>query len=334
MIQNMKKLISLPLGALILTLLPQVGEAQQPAIGTVQSLQSGDRACYVRVLDEDGSVSTEYASFEICNQNLVGRRANLTYETANIQAESCQGNPECTATEQVMLLVDADVIEPPAVGTIRGMVSGDRACYVDVVDDAGRTSTEYAYFEICEQNLVGRRVNLTYAVGNILAASCQGNVECGLSDTVTLITQATVIPSPNQLKVSNLPDGNYRYWTGTPNGAIVSDAELLEEGGVVFRFSKRGNNVTGIFAYVDGETICVSGQANGNTVTGIAVQIGRSGVLSSNDTFANFGPSSALKVRRGLRTAPQRVIYNSAILNLNGFNRINAGIIEPPGLCP
>lgn len=331
--KNLKTLISIPIGALILGVLSQASVANQPEIGTVQSLEAGDRACYVEVLDEEGQVSTEYASFEICDQDLVGKRANLAYETGTIPAESCAGDPACTESEEVVLLVEVQVIEPPTVGTIRQLTAGDRACYVDLVDDAGQSSTQYANFEICEQDLVDRRVSLTYEVGNILAASCQGDVDCEQSNTVTLISQANAIESPELLKVSNLPDGNYRYWTGTPNAATVSDAELLEEGGTLFRFRKQGNNITGIFSYIDGESICVSGQSNGNTVTGIAVQPEDSSVLSSNETFANFGASSALKVRRGLRTVTQTVVYNSAILDLNGFNRINAGTVLPPSGC-
>lgn len=335
--ENFKTLVSLPLGLLILAGVPQVSIAEQPKIGTVQSLEAGDRACYVEVIDEDGQASTEYASFDICEQDLVGRRVNLTYAVGSISAESCAGDPACSDLEEVMLIVEAMVIEPPMVGTIQRLSAGDRACYVDVVDDAGQTSTQYANFEICEQDLVGDRVNLTYEVGNILAASCQGNVDCGLSETVMLITQADVIapptPTPMPLRVSTLPDGNYRYWTGTADTTIVSDAELLEEGGVLFRFQKQGNTITGIFAYVDGESICVSGQSNGNTVTGVAVQTESASVVSSNDMFANFGPSSALRVRRGVQSATETVTYNSAILNLNGFNRINAGTVLPPSEC-
>gem|GEM_PF-1219846 len=335
--ENFKKLVFLPLGLLILVGIPQASTANQPKIGTVQSLEAGDRACYVEVVDDAGQVSTEYASFEICDQDLVGRQVNLAYEVGSIAAESCAGDPACDEREEVMLIVEALVIEPPMVGTIQRLTAGDRACYVEVVDDAGQISTQYASFEICEQDLVGKRVNLTYEVGNILAASCQGNMDCGLSETVMLITQADVIEAPTPalvpLRVSNLPDGNYRYWTGTPNATIVSDAELLEGGGVLFRFQKQGNTITGVFAYVDGESICVSGQSNGNTLTGVAVETESSSVLSSTDMFANFGSSSALRVRRGVQSAAQTVTYNSTILNLNGFRRINAGTVLPPSQC-
>ena len=46
--------------------------------------------------------------------------------------------------------------------TITRMERGDRACYVDVKNSAGKTSTQLANFEICEQkNLLGKKAELT-----------------------------------------------------------------------------------------------------------------------------------------------------------------------------
>ncbi len=83
----------------------------------------------------------------------------------------------------------------PAIATIKSLTSGDRACYAAVMDDKGLRSTQFASFEICDQqqDLVGKRVQLTYKVGNILAASCQGNVDCGKTDQVMLISQVRLI---------------------------------------------------------------------------------------------------------------------------------------------
>jgi len=226
--------------------------------------------------------------------------------------------------------------DQPPVATIQSLTAGDRACYVDLTADSGQTSTEFADFDICEQDLVGKRVRLTYESGNILAESCQGNPDCGQSETVMLITQVEVLAPVNAptTSVQGLADGNYRYWSGTPSQAIISDDTLLANGGTVFRFRKQGNIVTGIFSYVDGEAICVRGQVNGNTVSGIAVQNLRgASVLSRGESFVSFGPSGALSVRRGRQVSRQVVRYDSALLNLAGVNRINAGSVLPPSGC-
>jgi hypothetical protein len=239
-----------------------------------------------------------------------------------------------------LLLSQPGAAQQPTTGTIRRLNVGDRACYVDVVNDQGEQTTEFANFEICEQNLVGQRVQLTYESDNIQAASCQGNPECAETETVMLITQVQVLPAttmaqqPTSVKVQNLPDGNYRYWNGTPSGSVVSDNTLMANGGVTFTFTKRGNTITGVFGYVDGEAICVQGQVSGNTVSGMAVQTLRGArVISAGETFQSFGPSGHLQLRRGSQISPEVVRYGSALLNLNSLNRINAGSQLPPRGC-
>ncbi|PSN17722.1 hypothetical protein C7271_16260 [filamentous cyanobacterium CCP5] len=403
----------------------QSADAQQPEIGTVQALTAGDRACYVDLIDEAGEQITELAAFEICQQDLVGQQVQLSYETVNILAASCQGNPDCGETETVRLISQAEVIEPPVVVTVQGLTAGDRACYIDVVDRGGVYSTQYADFAICEQDLIGKDVTLIYEPANILAASCQGNLDCGESETVmlvsqvdalelptvgtvyeillgesvcelgfadtsgdlwyreatfevcdqdlmdqtvqftyevaeipayscaedptctetdfvTLITQAEPVSEPTpdpiddiiQSTIEVLPDGNYRYWSAMPDGAIVSDDDLLASGGVTFTFRKMGNDITGILGYVDGKAICLDGRVNGNTVSGLAVQtLDGATVISDGETFAPFGPAGYLQVRRGFEVSPGMVQYNSALLNLTGLNRINAGTRVPPSDC-
>jgi hypothetical protein len=90
----------------------QASLASQPKLGTVQSLVVGDRACYVELVDDAGQTSIEFAAFEICTQDLVGKRVSLIYKLGNIQAESCQGNPDCNKSEKVMLIIEAQIIDP------------------------------------------------------------------------------------------------------------------------------------------------------------------------------------------------------------------------------
>ncbi len=87
----------------------------------------------------------------------------------------------------------SETVKPnnPTIATIKKMMAGDRACYVEMVDLQGKSSTQFAGFSICEQEkqFVGQRVQLTYTVGKILAASCRGNIDCGKTDSVMLITK-------------------------------------------------------------------------------------------------------------------------------------------------
>jgi hypothetical protein len=143
----------------------------------------------------------------------------------------------------------------------------------------------------------------------------------------------TCTGASSSASISALPDGNYRYWTGRSRNAVVTDEELLRSGGVLFVFRKTGNQVVGNYARVDNVGICLSGQINDNTLTGIAVQQGDAEVLSAGDRFVAWDPAGLLRVRKGVATE-NRVRYESAIADLRGFSRINAGTREPPVRCP
>jgi hypothetical protein len=133
---------------------------------------------------------------------------------------------------------------------VQALVFGDRACYVNLVDAAGQPSTQLARFDLCAQDLVGQPVQLTYAPGSVVAAVCNGDGDCDQRDIVLLITQAMVIePRPTasapRLTVADLPDGNYRYWTGTSTQPTVNDSELLAEGGGSISLPKAGGRDRG-----------------------------------------------------------------------------------------
>lgn len=153
------------------------------------------------------------------------------------------------------------------------------------------------------------------------------------------IRQEPINPNPSNQKaqIADLPDGNYRYWTGTPQGLTVTNEELINGGGILFRFRKSGDRIVGIYGRIDDETICINGRISGNTVAGNAVQTEEpfipAIVLSSDDNFAAWDPSAYLKVRRG-RRAGNYARYESALLELSDFNRINAGSQLPPNQCP
>ncbi len=304
--------LAIAFGSVLFT--ASASKAQQPIRGQVLGMEIDGTRCTLSIIDETGDIFVEVAESATCEQLLVGSEIRLTYRVDEIA-----------------------VIPPPTTATVTNLTAGDRACYIRLVDSNGRNSDQFANFEICQQDIIGATVALTYETGNIIAFSCQGDLECGKTETVNLIASTEVIdrpaPSPASF-ISDLPDGNHRYWSGSSTDPIVTSEALLAGGGITFLFRKQGNNVTGIFGYVDGEALCVQGQVNENTVTGISVQNMRgASVISGADTFESFGPSGRLQVRSGRQINPTTVRYSSTLLNLQGLNRINAGSRLPPSGC-
>lgn len=77
---------------------------------------------------------------------------------------------------------------------VRSLTPGDRACYMEIEDAQGQTSSTEASFELCEQtDLIGQRVQLMRESASVLAASCQGDQDCTDRDTVNLVVAAEVV---------------------------------------------------------------------------------------------------------------------------------------------
>lgn len=73
-------------------------------------------------------------------------------------------------------------------GTLTSLTMGDRGCYVEFVDAAGRQHHELASFDVCEQaNRLHEQVSFSYQQENVLAASCGGDPECRHSEAVWII---------------------------------------------------------------------------------------------------------------------------------------------------
>lgn len=96
----------------------------------------------------------------------------------------------CTAVKEPSP-VQAEQMEAnlPTVATITGLVNGDLACYVDLVDEqGGQYQGLYAAFEVCEQvALIGQKVKLTYQPASF--NDCQSSEPCGKSKTELAIVQ-------------------------------------------------------------------------------------------------------------------------------------------------
>jgi hypothetical protein len=84
-------------------------------------------------------------------------------------------------------------------GTLVDLQAGDRACYVVLRTDAGDQSIE-GDFELCPggardaSGFIGQAVVTSTEKASVLAASCQGDVDCGKSDQVDLVVTITAAP--------------------------------------------------------------------------------------------------------------------------------------------
>ncbi|MBD1937118.1 lysozyme inhibitor LprI family protein [Microcoleus sp. FACHB-68] len=143
----------------------------------------------------------------------------------------------------------------------------------------------------------------------------------------------------NNSPVGTLPDGNYRYVTAQLSSKVVSDEELVKAGGFYFLFRKKGNQILGYYNQIDsGNTICIDGKVNGNTVAGQAVETSeppfntKETVISTGEQFVKWDLARNLDVRRGQKVG-NKIRYRSALLNLKDFSRINAGNRQPPRSC-
>lgn len=73
----------------------------------LQVLTLGDRACYITLADAQGLTREEMGRMELCElQALIGQPVLPVYGEEAVAAEACQGDPECTQTETVRLLIE------------------------------------------------------------------------------------------------------------------------------------------------------------------------------------------------------------------------------------
>ena len=83
----------------------------------------------------------------------------------------------------------------PRAGRLVALQAGDVACYADV-EVKGEVQNLMAGFHVCEQEaLIGKRVRLGWREASVLAADCEGDMDCGRSDTVQLIDRMIAEPA-------------------------------------------------------------------------------------------------------------------------------------------
>lgn len=93
----------------------KVGKETKITRGTVVKLTNGDISCYVELKDDAGKLVSESADFDVCDEaRYKGKRVELNWTLAKVQAASCQGDPNCTKSETVPLIKSMKVIGPGA----------------------------------------------------------------------------------------------------------------------------------------------------------------------------------------------------------------------------
>jgi len=104
----------------------------------------------------------------------------------------------CRPAAPIATAIPAD--DGVAALTLRDLQLGDRACYVVVEKADGSADDLAGDFDLCPGGahtaaaLLGKRIAYTTRPASVLAASCQGDLDCGESDHVDLVV--TIAPAP------------------------------------------------------------------------------------------------------------------------------------------
>ena len=82
----------------------------QSKIGTIKSIEQGDLACYINLIDEQGKEHNINASFDICPQKeqFINQKVKLSYKI--LPFNDCQSNEPCGKTKEESAIVKMEVI--------------------------------------------------------------------------------------------------------------------------------------------------------------------------------------------------------------------------------
>ena len=88
---------------------PKAGEGQ-PKIGTIKTIEQGDLACYVSLIDEKGKEHNISANFDICadKEKFINQKVKLSYEILNFN--DCESNEPCGKTKKESAIVKMEVV--------------------------------------------------------------------------------------------------------------------------------------------------------------------------------------------------------------------------------
>ena len=86
---------------------------------TLTAVDAGDAACYLTLTDRAGAEATEFADFELCPggsadvTRYIGSQVTLERRPGQVMADSCAGDPYCTDTKTVQLVVAVKPVSTP-----------------------------------------------------------------------------------------------------------------------------------------------------------------------------------------------------------------------------
>jgi hypothetical protein len=128
-------------------------------------------------------------------------KRNVLWLWAIVQALAA---PAYSVSAAERALIKVGEFSKPAFGTLRNATAGDLACYLEMKDDRGVVFEEMADFDLCEiknmRRFRGKRLALTYEIASVLAAECDGNMDCGKRDRVALIKKVRLAPVKSRKK--------------------------------------------------------------------------------------------------------------------------------------
>lgn len=134
--------------------------------------------------------------------------AASAYDAQQMAAQAPADPIYAAAADAEAAAGDAAAAEAPAAApaaapadelTLVGLELGDRACYVTLRKADNTEVSLEGDFELCEggahdaSGLVGRAVTYSTQRAEVLAASCEGNMDCGKTDVVDLVVSITGI---------------------------------------------------------------------------------------------------------------------------------------------
>ncbi len=82
----------------------------QPQVGTVKELVTGDIICYATIVDEQGKTHNVSASFEICaeSEKYLNKKVRLSYEVASLN--DCESIEPCGKSRQESIISQMEIL--------------------------------------------------------------------------------------------------------------------------------------------------------------------------------------------------------------------------------
>ncbi|MEQ1515911.1 MAG: hypothetical protein ABL931_05415 [Usitatibacteraceae bacterium] len=126
-----------------------------------------------------------------------GRGASLMHGAASLLLLAFSSASPCQTTPASPLAPTVKVGKEfkKTTGLVKELQNGDVSCVIVLQDEDGKEFMESGDFDICFQkpSLIGKRVRLRYEMASVMAASCQGDVDCKKTDRIALVVQASII---------------------------------------------------------------------------------------------------------------------------------------------